>query len=543
MEVHTGPEILAHPALPMLTRKKYQTVSSAYHSIFYNGKLAKWNFSESVQHVVSEYCNSKEPLSSKVYRVSDNLCSIDHEHYLCGDEQSVCGRFAQNVLGPTTAVAFANGIMTRFGDFKVSAEAKGEKTLIPDFVAVHCPAYDFKGLADLTEKPQLRFVGEAKTPWNHDLEDSYNRYFVQGKQSFLRRALGQIAQYMHRYKMKYGFLTTHDHTIFLKQEIPSGESGFCLYVSPPIAASAVPAPNTSEKRFVVSVRQCFYYLLCATNRPGSYTANNPMPPQDWVDDKSPHWQGLTHTPAGGKIDTPGGIIEHMSPRVGRTYSDRGSIELHSTSSSEMLTAVLQFHPAQVVKERGTTYVVIKGQKVPVHITTHKPNEGNPSSGEEDRHKPTPEFLSAFSSGPQRQQGRIDLSRNYPAGKPSRLTEKFMAMEDQAYDASHDDMPSSDSVSQVETPSRKPPQHRGYPSLGSSSSRSRPAPSASQSPSREPPRAQEMTLPHRPSRGSDKAKSLGGDDPKGKGKSKVTFGSGAEEGDDSKHGRVKKGRKQ
>ncbi|KAM5458263.1 hypothetical protein MaudCBS49596_000176 [Microsporum audouinii] len=445
MEVHTGPEILAHPALPMLTRKKYQTVSSAYHSISYNGKLAKWNFSESVQHVVSEYCNSKEPLSSKVYRVSDNLCSIDHEHYLCGDEQSVCGRFAQNVLGPTTAVAFANGIMTRFGDFKVSAEAKGEKTLIPDFVAVHCPAYDFKGLADLTEKPQLRFVGEAKTPWNHDLEDSYNRYF------------------------------------------------------------------------------------------------------DWVDDKSPHWQGLIHTPAGGKIDTPGGIIEHMSPRAGRTYSDRGSIELHSTPSSEMLTAVLQFHPAQVVKEQGTTYVVIKGQKVPVHITTHKPNEGNPSSGEEDRHKPTQEFLSAFSSGPQRQQGRIDLSRNYPAGKPSRLTEKFMAMEDQAYDASHDDMPSSDSVSQVETPSRKPPQHRGYPSLGSSSSRSRPAPSASQSPSREPPLAQEMTLPHRPSRGSDKAKSLGrqgeGDDPKGKGKSKVTFGSGAEEGDDSKHGRVKKGRKQ
>ncbi|KAM5474842.1 hypothetical protein MferCBS49748_000249 [Microsporum ferrugineum] len=37
MEVHTGPEILAHPALPMLTRRKYQTVSSAYHPIFYNG--------------------------------------------------------------------------------------------------------------------------------------------------------------------------------------------------------------------------------------------------------------------------------------------------------------------------------------------------------------------------------------------------------------------------------------------------------------------------------------------------------------------------
>ncbi|KFL62831.1 uncharacterized protein TERG_12592 [Trichophyton rubrum CBS 118892] len=91
-----------------------------------------------------------------------------------------------------TAVAFANGIKARFGDFKVCAESQGEVD-VPDFVAVHCTAKNLHALEQLDsrEVPYLKFVGETKTPWRHDLGKIYHD-FTTRKKSTIDRALSMF---------------------------------------------------------------------------------------------------------------------------------------------------------------------------------------------------------------------------------------------------------------------------------------------------------------------------------------------------------------
>lgn len=152
---YTGAEILAYPLPELLTRPGYQTTSTAFHNRYYSGPLAPWPIESEARDIVSDKHLNTDHLSVHVQNVLIHPCFIEREHHLCGDEQSVCGRFVQNALSPVTAVAFANGIRARFGDFKASADAsgnsegtkgktgkkgkKGERK-IPDFVAIRCDA-------------------------------------------------------------------------------------------------------------------------------------------------------------------------------------------------------------------------------------------------------------------------------------------------------------------------------------------------------------------------------------------------------------------
>lgn len=90
--------------------------------------------------------------------------------------------------------------------------------------------------------------------------------------------LGQIASYMHRFKMRYGFLTTYDLTIFVQQRIPEGGTESVLYVTEPINFSS--SPDLPEG--TISVRQYLYYLLAVTKENGSFTAENSIEHDDWV---------------------------------------------------------------------------------------------------------------------------------------------------------------------------------------------------------------------------------------------------------------------
>ena len=58
-----------------------------------------------------------EQLTGKPY-------SIDREHYLYGDEQSVCGRCANDALG-NIGGGGQGGNDIHFGDFKIAGEGKG----------------------------------------------------------------------------------------------------------------------------------------------------------------------------------------------------------------------------------------------------------------------------------------------------------------------------------------------------------------------------------------------------------------------------------
>ncbi|OAL67235.1 hypothetical protein A7C99_1652 [Trichophyton rubrum] len=183
-----------------------------------------------------------------------------------------------------TAVAFANGIKARFGDFKVCAESQGEVD-VPDFVAVHCTAKNLHALEQLDsrEVPYLKFVGETKTPWRHDLGKIYHD-FTTRKKSTIDRALRQIAKY----------IETH----------------------------------------IVSLRQCLYYLMHVTESPKNRIANNTTPTSyKWVSDKSPKdlTQPQLHTPVSQQPQTTVELLQHLaqSPELKTDLSSiTGRIKLH-----------------------------------------------------------------------------------------------------------------------------------------------------------------------------------------------------------------------
>ncbi|KAK2812847.1 hypothetical protein FQN50_001176 [Emmonsiellopsis sp. PD_5] len=166
----TDLELIQEP-LPRLVLSRYATISDSRHDLWFHWKFGRW---ESFQQTVRTYVDSWN-LGKKVLgvRPADPESSLNYtfiEQYLCGDELSVSGRFAQNALSPVTAVARASGVSVRFGDFKTSRESKQAFSSIgslPDYAGV---------------------------------EESVDR---------------QIATYMHDYDLKYGFLTTYAETIFL----------------------------------------------------------------------------------------------------------------------------------------------------------------------------------------------------------------------------------------------------------------------------------------------------------------------------------------
>ncbi|KAK2732335.1 hypothetical protein FQN55_004254 [Onygenales sp. PD_40] len=125
------------------------------------------------------------------------------EVYICGDELSVSGRFTERTLNPVIH-ALKETVPVRFGDFKASRKLSSGK--IPDFVM-----------------------------------------------------LGQIIQYMLKLKLKYGFLTTYEQTIFLAQERRAKDKKWVIYYSNPIlhtTSTATNIPKIGNLKDTISVRDC-----------------------------------------------------------------------------------------------------------------------------------------------------------------------------------------------------------------------------------------------------------------------------------------------
>ncbi|KAI1922249.1 hypothetical protein LOZ12_000584 [Ophidiomyces ophidiicola] len=276
----SGYEIICAQLPNILTRKHFQTTSTAWHGSYYLGKMAKWNIEPDVTATITPAHMKPGLLSIHSDIVLQEAGCVDHEHYLCGDEQSVCGRYGQNALAPVSAVAFHNGLKYRFGDYKVSSESTypGNGTYIPDFVAVSCPAANLGELLKLKKDTphNMVIVGEAKTPWKHDLMTAWSKFSESGDDENIRHAFGQIVTYMQRFKMRYGFLTTYNYTIFLRQELRGGEP--VLYFTRPIEATS------SLESGSISIRQCFYYLLSKCQSPGDYQITSPVSPLHWIGD-------------------------------------------------------------------------------------------------------------------------------------------------------------------------------------------------------------------------------------------------------------------
>lgn len=101
---------------------------------------------------------------------------------------------------------------------------------------------------------------------------------------------GQIARYMWKYQLKYGFMTNYKYTIFVRQDLvpvatDSGEvKQLVLVYSPPISHDEQsidhggPTPS-------VSVRECMLYLMVKSRQDREFPSQSYIALDDWVHDK------------------------------------------------------------------------------------------------------------------------------------------------------------------------------------------------------------------------------------------------------------------
>ncbi|KAJ5667812.1 uncharacterized protein N7477_006382 [Penicillium maclennaniae] len=121
---------------------------------------------------------------------------------------------------------------------------------------------------------QIKAVGEIKTWWidAHQLGQSLP------ETAWLRRILAQPVDYMLEHQCKYGFITTYEESIFLRQ-VKYSDGTWGIEHSPLDSGFDLARVSTSGEA-VLSTRQCFYHFSCAAEQNGD--VNNPTPRKDWI---------------------------------------------------------------------------------------------------------------------------------------------------------------------------------------------------------------------------------------------------------------------
>ncbi|KAJ5972898.1 uncharacterized protein N7479_002816 [Penicillium vulpinum] len=253
--------------LPSLQIRPYHTVSSALQRMSFVGTLIPWsNFLRSVESVHKNQ-NWARPRTSP-YTNGPHTTEPDRVHI--GDEHGLQGRFQQAIGQAFGAVLEAKSINLYFADFKSSGSNYEN---IPDVV----------GLQDVGGSTNIKLVGELKTPWvfNHDLHTAIRRL------RDLRQKIAQPVRDMQSLGCEYGFISTYNYTIFLRQfQSPSGD--WEVWYSPPISSSSyytptVPNPQSTHLALPqVSMKQCMFYV-CTLASAANPVNNQTVP---WVVDLS-----------------------------------------------------------------------------------------------------------------------------------------------------------------------------------------------------------------------------------------------------------------
>ncbi|PGH03525.1 hypothetical protein AJ79_07360 [Helicocarpus griseus UAMH5409] len=380
-------DILRRPLPQLLTRVPYRTTSSALYPSYYANKLADWNISDGVEMITAESYLRKEPLDVSTRDLLENPFHVKREHYLCGDEQTVRGRYSNNALQPVTAVAFQEGIGIRFGDHKVCQENQDSKNngYIPDFVGVGCPTQDLKALERLTAEnpehwPNMRILGEAKTAWKHPLQLWY--YLTVSAVlvfTVLTSFLGQVAAYMHVFEMRYVFLTTYDYTIFLKQEFNGSEPVLCIIR--PISAQQAGLGSPS-------VLQYLYYLMHCSRGGNDFKFTNTTPLEDWVvgDAKDvPDYQNPV-TPSTKRSLTAERALQ-MTPEYKDETSPIAPLKVYHCASGDWYSTTIQFPKDRLLYKDDGQYVGLSGKHIKVEIIddTGDGDIGSHGLGDDDDH--------------------------------------------------------------------------------------------------------------------------------------------------------------
>ncbi|PGH14477.1 hypothetical protein AJ80_05922 [Polytolypa hystricis UAMH7299] len=269
----TAKDVALQPLTRRCDKPTRHVKSSSFHGLWYVGDLKTWDdFESEVQgNFVGVPWNNYSTILAYALLESVSEPHVDAEdHFICGEELSISGRWVQHALQPMSAVGKEPKYGMVFGDWKatsdhqvdfvkdtkpISEEANSDdetafSTVKKDAVSVDSAAEnepttkrkrkvlipDYALLVEENGAP--RAVGEAKTPWNDELDLSWYDFVDEKELLGLRRALGQIGNYMIELELKYGFLTNYKWTLFLKREIVNGAER--LHCSRPVSYDASP---------------------------------------------------------------------------------------------------------------------------------------------------------------------------------------------------------------------------------------------------------------------------------------------------------------
>jgi hypothetical protein len=302
----TARDVTYQPLMSYKADPKRRVKSSSLHELWFAENLEEWDTFE--DEVEKNFANIPWADHSNVlaYDLPEDVSDFHlyaKDHFLCGEEISISGRYVQHALHPMSAVSKELEYEMVFGDWKTTAERDTDfvrtiriDTASKDIVSLTEEEAAVEEIDDSTfeETPikrrprkQLipdyalmveidgspRAVGEVKTPWNHNFKNMWVAMTDNQNKMRMRRALGiffvisnvfitdtqvgQIGNYMIELELKYGFLTNYTYTFFLKRVSAEGKE--TLYCSPPIQSDAFPLAEMKEKQ-TISVRQALLFL-------------------------------------------------------------------------------------------------------------------------------------------------------------------------------------------------------------------------------------------------------------------------------------------
>lgn len=98
MSISLKAKDLVHSKLPDIRLGKYKTTSDSTHNLEFKGTLGYWsNFELEVREVTLSQGWNRDDLGHLSTANDPGRFYLSKEHYVCGDEYSVQGRFSQNV--------------------------------------------------------------------------------------------------------------------------------------------------------------------------------------------------------------------------------------------------------------------------------------------------------------------------------------------------------------------------------------------------------------------------------------------------------------
>jgi hypothetical protein len=243
-------------ALPPLCVSQHHTTSSALHPISFVGPLRKW------QDFIRDVKSFGESQRWSRIVIDHELVSRDlnREKVWLGDEHGLQGRFQQSVGQTVGATLEAQSIDISFGDFKASGVAYDK---VPDCALIATNPFVL---------PRLKAIGELKVPWVPD-HDFWNYYDDDGG---MRNLLAQPIQYMLELDVMFGWLSTYQQTIFLRQTYVNNAWG--IEYSPIIEPTTRYTPTDGNAP--PSAKQCYFFLSGLANAHGP--VGNSTPRTQWI---------------------------------------------------------------------------------------------------------------------------------------------------------------------------------------------------------------------------------------------------------------------